>query len=144
MEYETLLTPLSEKKYMPTTGMESFISFLNILEGYKTRIKNMHWAAFAMTIHERLDEFLDIVSDFQDSIAEDSMGIFGQMGPNVINGVLCDSTDPILMLTNLKAKTLSFYSTLQDKVEYAGIKSETEVFIHNLNKYTYLFKLCKG
>jgi hypothetical protein len=59
-----------------TNGMQMFIDFINVLEGYKTRIKNLHWAAEAMNIHLRLDEMLGVVSDYEDSIAEESMGIF--------------------------------------------------------------------
>lgn len=141
---DMLLSPLNETMIHTNTGLSQFIPFLNTLEGFKTKIKNLHWAASAMNIHVRLDELLDIVSDFQDSIAEEAMGIYGQMEANVITGTPCDCLDPLIMLMALKAKTKAFYTSLQDKVEYVGIKSETEAFIHNLNKYLYLFRLCKG
>lgn len=143
---DLLLTPLQESSnnINPITGLSMFVRYINILEGYKTKIKNLHWAASAMNIHIRLDEMLDIVSDFQDSIAEEAMGIYGQMGSNVISGTPCECVDALMMLESLKQKTIIFYKSLQDKVEYAGIKSETETFMHNINKYLYLFRLCKG
>ncbi len=143
-EFDTLLTPLSESGIPNNSNMSYFIKYLNILEGFKTKIKNLHWAAFAMNIHVRLDELLEIVSDFQDSVAEESMGIHGQLGPNVISGTPCECVDPLAMLESLKQKTVTFYKGLGDKVDYVGIKSETETFIHELNKYLYLFRLCKG
>lgn len=121
-----------------------FINYLNILEGYKTRIKNLHWAAFALNIHVKLDDLLDTVNDYQDSIAEDCMGIYGKMAPNVIRGIGCPHIEPLSMLEGLKGAVVEFYNGLETTAIMSGIKSETEVFIHDLNKYTYLFKLAKG
>ena len=43
---------------------KEIIHFLNILEGYKTRCKNLHWAADNINTHEYLDKFLDEISEF--------------------------------------------------------------------------------
>lgn len=126
------------------SGMQMFIDLINTLEGYKTRIKNMHWAAEAMNIHLRLDEMLDIVADYEDSIAEESMGIFQKMGPLDISGTKCNDSDPAKMLNSLLQCVNSFYASLADDIRFAGMKSETEVFIHEINKHKYLFSLCKG
>lgn len=140
-EYDTLLKPLSESGSMGNSNMTFFINFLNKLEGYKTRLKNLHWAAPAMNIHVKLDEMLDIVSDYQDEIAEEAMGIYNQMAPNVLNAIPCECTDPVVLLETLRKETTSFYMSLGS---YVGLKSETETFIHNINKYIFLFRLCKG
>lgn len=133
-----------QQTVVPNNGMDLFINFINVLEGYKTRIKNLHWAADAMNIHLRLDELLGIVSDYEDSIAEESMGMFYKMGPLDIKGYECQDANPTSMLQSLKNRTAMFYNNLSEDSKFAGLKSETEVFIHDLNKYTYLFSLCKG
>lgn len=145
-EFDTLLTPLSAQTSMNTdaSGLSFFIRFLGVLEGYKTKIKNLHWAAFAYNIHTQLDEVLNIVSDYQDLVAEASMGIHGQMGPSDLIAITTNEVDPLAMLKNLQGKTKEFYLALGDNVNYAGIKSETETFLVNLDKYAYLFRLCKG
>ena len=145
-EYGTLLTPLvgQEKQKVEESPRTSFINYLNILEGYKTKIKNLHWSAPAMNIHEKLDDFLDILSEYQDAVAEESMGIYGQIAPNVISGKSCDCIDALSTLESLKTKTNAFYLGLGDKLEHVGLRSETETFIHQINKYLYLFRLCKG
>ena len=38
--------------------------------------------------------------------------------------------------------TKEFYNKIPQEVDYVGIKSETETFIHNIFKYKYLFELC--
>lgn len=112
--------------------------------GYKTRIKNLHWAADGFNIHKRLDELLSAVSGYQDAIAEEAMGIYGRMGNNDIFGIPCKIYDPIALINDIKNKTNRFYNGLDNSILYIGLRSEVETFIHELNKYIYLFSLCKG
>ena len=78
-----------------------FIRFINLLEGWKTKCKNLHWAAPKKNIHVYLDEFLGVISDYQDGLAEEYQGLLGHMQPNVIKGTpsdvlnAMDGTDPI-------------------------------------------------
>ena len=133
-----LLTPL-EQQSGGSSGL--FIDFLNKLEGWKTKCKNLHWAAPKKNIHVYHDEFLDIMSDYQDSIAEDYQGILGHMQPNVIKGVPCESLNGIDFIKEVSIKTKEFYNKIPSDIDYVGIKSETETFIHNIKKYKYLFEL---
>ena len=59
MEYG-LLTPIEDNEVNETSfyGAEFFINFINKLEGYKTKCKNLHWAAPKKNIHVYLDDFL--------------------------------------------------------------------------------------
>ena len=68
---DMLLTPLEAMKQEDPNinPSEFFISFLNRLEGWKTKCKNLHWAAPKKNIHVYLDEFLSILSGYQDSLA---------------------------------------------------------------------------
>lgn len=119
-----------------------FISFINLLEGWKTKCKNLHWAAPKKNIHVYLDEFLDVISDYQDGLAEGYMGILGKMQPNVIKGTSSDALNAIDFIEEVKAGTLSFYDKIPQETVYKGITSECETFIQNINKYNYLFHLC--
>lgn len=119
-----------------------FIDFLNKLEGWKTRCKNLHWAAPKKNIHVYLDEFLDILSDYQDGLAEGYMGILGKMLPNVIKGIESNSTDATTFIKEVCSGTCEFYSKVPQDTIYKGITSECETFIQNINKYKYLFSLC--
>lgn len=125
-------------------GLNYFINYLNLLEGAKTKVKNLHWSSKGLNIHIKLDEFLDIISDFQDLIAEETMGIYGQIDPNIINGIKWDQVDPIAVLDDLKYKTNMVYTALGNDISFIGIKSNIEVFISNINKYKFLFSICKG
>ena len=140
---DNLLTPIIENKDKSSEliGAQFFINFINKLEGFKTKCKNLHWSAPKKNIHVYLDEFLGILSDYQDSVAEDYQGILGHMQPNVIEGIKSQSLNAIDFINEVKIATETFYNNIPDDICYVGIKSETETFIHNIFKYKYLFEL---
>ena len=144
MYEEMLLTPLNTvKQEDPNVNpTEFFINFLNRLEGWKTKCKNLHWAAPKKNIHVYLDEFLEILSDYQDSLAEEYQGLLGHMQHNAIKGTPSDTLNAIDFIMEVKMSTCKFYEAIPEGVNYAGIRSECETFIHNILKYKYLFELC--
>ena len=132
----------NEKVDKEVNESQFFISFLNQLEGWKTKCKNLHWAAPKKNIHEYLDDFLEVLSEYQDGLAEEYQGLLGHMQPNVIKGTPSDALNAIDFIIEVKMQTCKFYESIPDGVCYAGIKSECETFIHNILKYKYLFELC--
>ena len=143
MEFnDTLMQTMDSAETQTAGSAEFFINFLNKLEGWKTKCKNLHWAAPKDDIHTRLDEFLDILNLVQDAIAEDYMGILGQMQPNVIKGIPVDSLNALDFIENVRRDTVHFSKCIPDSPVYDGIKGECDAFIHNINKYKYLFSLC--
>lgn len=129
----------SETNGNPT---DLYINFLCQIEGWKTKCKNLHWAAQNDSIHRRLDDLADVLSSYQDALAEDYMGINGRVRPDILTGISSNAIEPNTFISEIIETTLSFYSQIDSNVVYAGIKSETETFIHNLNKIKYLFSLC--
>lgn len=123
-------------------GANLFINYINRLEGFKTKCKNLHWAAPKKNIHVYLDDFLGIISDFQDTIAEGYMGILGRMQPNVVKGIPCETLNAMDFIEEVKNTAIVFYDKIPQETIYVGIRSECEVFIQNINKYKYLFSLC--
>ena len=140
-EENNLFTPMESSRSTEVSGSQFFINFLNQLEGWKTKCKNLHWAAPKKNIHVYLDEFLDILSDYQDGLAEEYQGLLGHMQPNVIEGINSQSLNAIDFINEVKIATETFYNNIPSDTCYVGIKSETETFIHNIFKYKYLFEL---
>ena len=139
---DSLFTPMESSRSIEVSGSQFFINFLNQLEGWKTKCKNLHWAAPKKNIHIYLDEFLDILSNYQDGLAEEYQGLLGHMQPNVIKGTPCDCLNAIDFINEVKSNTYKYYDNIPEGTSYAGIKSECETFIHNILKYKYLFELC--
>lgn len=50
-EEDSLFTPMESDRSIDVTGSQFFINFLNQLEGWKTKCKNLHWAAPKKNIH---------------------------------------------------------------------------------------------
>lgn len=141
-EEDSLFTPMESSRSTEVSGSQFFINFLNQLEGWKTKCKNLHWAAPKKNIHVYLDEFLDILSDYQDGLAEEYQGLLGHMQPNAIRGTVSDALNAIDFIKEVKDRTIEFYNKIPNESSFAGIKSECETFIHNILKYKYLFELC--
>lgn len=139
---DILLEPIGKNPEQVLDKTEIFLTFINRLEGWKTKCKNLHWAAPKKNIHVYLDEFLAILSDYQDSLAEEYQGLLGHMQPNAVKGTPSDVLNALDMILEIKIETLKFYETIPTGVEYSGIRSECETFIHNILKYKYLFELC--
>lgn len=140
---DSLFTPMEEEREnISPTGSQFFINFLNQLEGWKTKCKNLHWAAPKKNIHVYLDEFLSILSDYQDGLAEGYQGILGKMAPNIIKGTQSDTLNALDFIKEVRVSTLKFYESIPQETIYKGIISECETFIQNINKYSYLFSLC--
>lgn len=147
-----ILTPLNDinvtKDSAVKTEFNVFLNYVNILEGIKTQIKNVHWASLKLPnrdkrgAHLYLDDFVDIVGDFQDTVAESAIGITGvSFDFNTVSGTPFNASSTKELMQYIKEKTLNFYANLPDSPIYAGIKSETETFINNIVIYTYRFEL---
>lgn len=144
-DYPSPFKPVAESKV--SGGLQFYIDFINVLEGVKTRIKNMHWAAKRISnsdkrgVHLYLDELLPIIADFQDMLAETSQGIYGSMNLDSISGVAFQASNPKELVQYIQDRTSEFYSAIPVSNTEVGIKSETEVLIKDLEKYQYLFSL---
>ena len=147
MEQENIFEPYPGGNTPQHGGLSFFINFLNILEGVKTKIKNLHWAALKLPVNERLeehqilDDLLDIVSDYQDKIAEFSQGVLGHMDMDVIQGTYFKVQSIAVLVKYILEKTIPFYENMPKETVWVGLKSETETFIFNVGKYKYLFEL---
>lgn len=127
------------------SGLKPFLDFICKLEGWKTKCKNLHWAAPKKNVHVYLDEFLEVISDYQDTVAEGIMGALSvHLGPSDVKGDPGNAQNAQQFVDEVKAGTLSFYKQIPENPLYAGLKSECETFIQNVNKFDYLFSLCDG
>lgn len=135
------MTRFRQKQYSDNLR-QCFITHICNLEGYKTRVKNLHWAAPNKGLHEYLDDLYSSLVGYQDSVAEDFMGILGALGPLDIKSTPCDCTIASELIDNLVTDVKQFYDIVpQENLEFKGILSETENFIHTCQKYKYLFSL---
>lgn len=116
--------------------------FLGRLSGFVHKAKSLHWAAEGKDIHEYLDEIWKETYEFQDAIAEGYMGIDGQLDSD-IPFIMPESDTPEDFIKEIESKVEEFYNQLPDVPKFKGLSGETESFIQEIEKYKYLFSLCK-
>lgn len=145
-----LLTPILDidVESKDSSEFNIFLDFVNVLEGIKTQIKNIHWASLKLSnrdkrgAHLYLDDFIEVVGDFQDTVAESAIGITGtSFDFNTVHGTPFSASNTTELMEYIKNKTTMFYNSLPSLPIYAGIKSETETFINNIVIYTFRFRL---
>jgi len=119
--------------------MKDFVlDFISQLEGYKTKIKELHWEDKSLPGHELAGDIEKMICDFEDSIAEDLQGVFGEdIKVNTLHPYSVKSTTLKEFIDSLKNSVMNFYKKL-DGDDYIGARSEAEGFIHNINVKKYL------
>ena len=92
------------------------------LEGYKTRMKELHWDASSMSSHELCDKITDTISEFEDALAEEMQTISGE---TIKPGDISIELPKAMTLKEFIAEFLKdiyvYYSTLSD-AKYIGVK----------------------
>jgi len=118
------------------------LGYVNTLEGYKTKFKNLHWSAGTDPLHKRVDEFLDILSEYQDAVSEDVQGTVGPFSANEVKGTNVTTTDAMSTIKAIWEDTMTFRTKVEGKRDYIGLISVIDDFCHDIKKYIYLFRIC--
>jgi DNA-binding ferritin-like protein len=117
------------------------LGILNRIEGYKTRLKELHWEAKNMSAHTLIDKLSDDLARYEDAIAEDFQGEFGDFEVGTLKPILPGAVDTKSVIRELREDVAKLID-IDDEFIYAGIKSNSEEFIHKLNLYLYLIRRC--
>lgn len=118
--------------------VNNILKFINTTEGYKTAIKNYHWASPNMSTHQLFDEIASAVSDIQDEVSEMFQGLEGQFDKNSLKPIPYDMKDEKTFLNDLSQTVKDLYNSVKDNDKYIGIASELESFIGVIDKQKYL------
>ncbi len=151
-EYDEILSEVLSEEDNPTVSdKEVVLDFLALLEGYALRFKEFHWGSNHKSMHESSEEVYDLVYKLEDSIAEDMMGFTdSKIVPGSINPIMPNNEtlsqenieqDFIDTLNILQNDTFSFYKKIEHNVNFIGIRSEIESFLHEISQMIYLSKM---
>lgn len=144
IEEITIAKPLVSQQAGSMSDNSYMMGLLKKIEGYKTKLKELHWAAKNNSTHVRIDEFLDKLSDYEDAIAEDCQGIEGQVRVGTFSSIPCGASDIFEVLEAIKNDLISIKNTYDNNPEYIGVINETEDFFHTLKLYKYLLTISCG
>lgn len=118
-----------------------FNTYLNFLEGAKTRLKNIHWGEEDNSKHVYLDELSEEVSEFEDKIAEAGQSGFGRFKDGEIQGDEVKEDDPVAICQMIFDKTIEFRKEFAEKDEYIGEISWIDDFLATLKQSKYRLQL---
>ena len=122
---------------------KSILIYLSKLEGFKTAIKNCHWAAKSMNAHEFMDSLEDIVSDNQDLFAEITQGAYNtKIKVNDFKPKPYRISTFTKLVTDIYNAADKFYSTIQGNKRFIGLRSVMEDFMGKMQQQAYLNAMC--
>ena len=122
---------------------KSILLYLSKLEGFKTAIKNCHWAAKSMNAHEFMDSLEDIVSDHQDLVAEIVQGAYNtKIKVNDFKPKPYRISTFTKLVADIYNAADKFYSTIQGNKRFIGLRSVMEDFMGKMQQQAYLNAMC--
>lgn len=112
--------------------------YLNFLNGYHIRLKELHWSTKCKAEHLLTDEIDVSVLGYEDSLAESIMGYANvRYGIGDLKTMLPSSKSLSEMLNELESDTITFKGKLEDK-KHAGIINILDDLLTDINKWKYL------
>lgn len=115
------------------------LSFICDIEGWKTAIKQLHWDANSLSQHQLCDDIADLISEYQDKVAEVEQSISGRLPLNNLKGTPYKVTSLKKFVEDVISGTNSFYAKLKNEGDkYIGMRSDTEAFLSDLQRQLYL------
>lgn len=119
------------------------LSLCNKIQGWKTRLKELHWSAPSHSLHTVLDDFNGVLLEWEDTIMEDAQSMFGFIEAGDLEPQSAESLEAEALLVEIKKEIADFLGLMSDITMWTGIRSETETFFHEICKTIYLVKICK-
>jgi hypothetical protein len=119
----------------------NFLNVLNAIEGFKTVIKAKHWNELNPHKHQILDDLYNDLNEYQDEFAEEGSIIFGRILPENIKPIQINTDSD--EIDDVHKLLKGIHNILGDDVEFAGLLSITDDFLHKVSKYKYLANMTK-
>lgn len=118
---------------------KKILNYINVCEGWKVAIKELHWDADNMSQHELCDDIASSISDFEDLVSEVEQSMSGKLKVNTLNPKEYKITSLKSFVEDVISASKDFLKELEGMGEnYVGIKGECETFIGDMQRKLYL------
>lgn len=115
----------------------------NKIQGFSTRIKELHFSAKTISIHKIVDEFDSEFKKFEDDLMENSQALWGFIEVGELSPILPDSMDFESLLEDIRGLLVNIKKEANDNMMWTGIINLVDDFFTTVNKYIYLIKIAK-
>lgn len=118
---------------------EVVLEYIKRIEGYRIRLREIHWMADHKSTHELADSLIYDLASYEDSIAEDMMGIIGyRIKVGTVIPKLPKSTELKALINEIVNDTIFVKASIEAVPVWTGIVNILDECIHMLNKSQYL------
>ena len=115
------------------------LNYIQKLEGFRIRLRELHWSAERMSAHKLTDDLMNTLVNIEDDIAEDLQGFLGiRIGVGAVSPVMPEAKDIKSLLETIKQETLSLREAIDGVPDFVGIVSMLDDLVHSMNKSLYL------
>lgn len=122
-----------------------FIEILNILQGFKSAVKNCHWAETSSSNkHKILDDIYYELDRYSDAFAEEGSMCYGLIKHGEIKPVevkYFDGSELVGTISKFAIKVRELLKKTEDKVFLSGLCSLTDEFVHAIHISHYRYKM---
>jgi hypothetical protein len=121
---------------------EQVLEFIKKLEGYRVRLREIHWNTTNKSEHELTDSLMSSLTSFEDEIAEAAMGVFGfRISVGDVVPILPEEVEVDPIIASLRNLTISLKQVLTKSTiesEFHGINAILDDIMKCLDKGRYL------
>lgn len=113
----------------------------NKFHGIHTRLKELHFSAPSLSIHNLVDEFDEEFLKFDDAFMENAQALWGFIKPGDLNPILPEAMGFQELLTEIKGLLVKVKREAVDggnEIFWSGILNIVDDFMETVNKYIYL------
>lgn len=115
----------------------------NKFHGIHTRLKELHFSAKSISIHELINDFDNEFCEFDDAIMENAQALWGFIEPGDLSPELPEALEFENLLEDLRGLLISIKREASNSMMWTGIINRVDDFFEVINKYIYLIKIAK-
>ena len=122
---------------------EFVLETANRLEGFQTRLKELHFDSFSMSLHNLVDDFSDAIEDFEDAYLELCQVTWGFIKPGELNPILPDALEFEELLTEVRGMLVKIKKKFESDMLNSGLINRVDDFFEQVNIFIYRTRICK-
>ena len=131
---------LSEEPASPNNGIEeSILEYIRKVEGYRIRLRELHWSTTKHSEHILTDNIMGILTEHEDNVAEVCMGVLGiRIKVGQVVPILPEANELKPLLDAALEDAVDLKTKVEDNDLFSGLTNILDDCIQELSKGKYL------